>query len=160
MRTLVLFLVLGAFGCGTSSTTNGDGGSEGGGGGDGGCINAVEGASCNSGDVACSTGGDICCTGFLDCRSGFWVKEFPGCACQTGTFTCGSQTCATGQLCKSQESGLPDGGIVSTSCANVPPSCATDQSCACIADSGVCAPTAIQSCMDSQGHLVVDCMGQ
>ena len=158
MRAYLVLLAFAVVGCGTSSSNNNN---DGGGGGDGGgCINATEGASCNTGDVACSTGGDICCTGFLDCVSGFWTKEFPGCACQTGTFTCGPQTCSTGQICKNQESGLPDGGIVSSSCANAPASCTTDQSCACIADSGVCAPTAVASCMDSQGHLVVDCMGQ
>jgi hypothetical protein len=153
MRTLVLLFALGVVGCGTSSSTNNDSGA-----GDGGCIHATEGDSCNANDVACS-GGDLCCTGFLQCTSGHWVKEYLGCACDTGTFSCGTQTCSTGQICKTQESGV-DGGTATTSCASTPAACATDQSCACIADSGVCAPTAIASCMDSQGHTAVDCMGQ
>jgi hypothetical protein len=154
MRTLLLLLALAVAGCGTSSSTNNDGG-----GGDGGCINATEGDSCNANDVSCSTGGDICCTGFLQCVSGHWVKEYPGCACQTGTFTCGAVTCTLGQFCKKQESGF-DGGSPFYSCDNVPSSCTNDQSCACVADAGVCTPTAVASCTDSQGHAVVDCMGQ
>lgn len=155
MRTLLVFFAVAAFGCGTSSSTNSDGGTDS----SGGCINATEGDSCNANDVACSTGGDVCCTGFLQCNSGHWVKEFPGCACQTGTFTCGPVTCTTGQFCKKQESGV-DGGSPFYSCDNVPSSCTTDQSCACVGDAGACTPTAVASCMDSQGHLVVDCMGQ
>ena len=155
MRTFVLFFALALVGCGTSSTTNGDGGGAESG---GGCINATEGASCSSNDTACSLG-DACCNGFFMCQSNKWVKEYPGCACQVSTFTCGTETCSTGQICKTQESGV-DGGSTTTSCANAPSACTTDQSCACVTDAGVCAPTAVASCMDSQGHLVVDCMGQ
>jgi hypothetical protein len=154
MRFFSLAVAMALVGCGTTSSTNNDGG-----GGDGGCINATEGQSCNASDNACALGGDVCCSGFMQCVSGHWVKEFPGCACQTGTFSCGSATCSTGQICKMQESGVIDGGT-STSCANVPSVCANDQSCACMADSGVCAPTVIRSCTDTQGHVVVDCMGQ
>lgn len=158
MRTLIVFVAIASFGCGTSSPTNGDGGSDS----SGGCINATEGDSCNTNDVACSLG-DACCNGAFVCQSGKWKKEYPGCACQTGTFTCGTETCSTGQICKTQESGVDagaDGGSAPSSCANAPSACTTDQSCACVVDAGVCAPTAVASCMDSQGHLVVDCMGQ
>ena len=154
MRTLLVFVAFFAFGCGTSSTTNDDGGTDSA----GGCVNATAGDSCSSSDTACSLG-DTCCNGFYMCQSGKWVKEYPGCACQTGTFTCGTETCSTGQICKTQESGV-DGGSATTSCANAPAACTTDESCACVADAGVCAPTGVKSCMDSQGHLVVDCMGQ
>ena len=155
MRTLLLLVSLAAVGCGTSSSTNNDAGSDS----SGGCIAATEGDSCNASDTACALGGDVCCTGDFICQSGHWHKEFPGCACQTGTFACGTMTCTTGQICKTQESGV-DGGTATSSCANVPTACTTDQSCACVGDAGVCAPTGIASCMDSQGHLVVDCMGQ
>jgi hypothetical protein len=153
MRTFVLLFALGLVGCGTSSSTN-DAGTDS----SGGCIDAKEGDSCNANDNACSLG-DACCNGAFVCQSGKWMKEFPGCACQVGTFTCGTQTCSTGQICKTQESGI-DGGLASYSCDDVPSTCTTDQSCACASDAGVCAPTAVASCMDSQGHLVVDCMGQ
>jgi hypothetical protein len=155
MRSIYLLLALATAACGTSQATQNDGGTDSG----GGCINATAGVSCSSSDTACSLG-DACCNGFFMCQSGKWVKEYPGCACQVSTFTCGTLMCSSSQqYCKKQESGI-DGGAPAYSCEGMPTSCSSNQTCACVGDAGACSPTGVESCDDSQGHVAIACMGQ
>jgi hypothetical protein len=150
---------------GAGGAGGGTGGSTDGGDGAAGCVNAVEGASCSPGDQACPTGGDTCCDGFLACTGNTWTRTYPGCPCQQAGSPCGPEQCDGTQYCNLQQSGVDggqsgiDGGQGSFSCMALPSECQAQPTCACVEQHGACASTAVQSCDDSTGHVLVVCTG-
>jgi hypothetical protein len=85
------------------------------------------------------------------------------------TYSCGSDTCMTGQtFCYSYAPGVPGGGV-GRSCMTVPAACAKNPTCACLCPpvrppmngctftggfgSGSC------SCSELNGELEIDCAG-
>ena len=109
----------------------------------------------------------MCCDGFLACMGGFWVKEYPGCACQMGSgpFQCGSQSCGgNGEFCEGQEPKRADGGADAGDagetmfmCMPIPGACNNTPSCACLKAQNVC-DAGVDTCDEDAGVVTVKCM--
>jgi len=138
----LVFAVVEAPGCSSTSST-GDGSAEGGSGGAGGL--STGGASGQSGHPGAGTGG----------AGGF---SPPGMGGIGGTYACGSDTCTVGEsFCYTYTPGAT-GGHPGQSCQPLPTGCSSPTSCACVSEAVACAPEGM-SCSDTGGVVYLNCSG-
>lgn len=117
------------------------------------------GTPCASGQKSCEKI-DGCCLPQVVCDTtkGTWELLYLRCPCQA--VPCGTSTCPGTQYCQAQASGV-DGGSTTYTCADYPPACERQWTCACVQANGparCAAPRA--SCVETSGRPAVTCTGQ